>query len=335
MKIIPGLIWLILWCTNAHAQTKNGVSLGITGDTSDVQTPTRGGIVLIGGGGEVPGAFRWMIDRSGGGDVVILRATGDYLYHTTIDSLGKVNSIETLRISSRAEANDPGVAEKIRKAEMLFITGGDQSNYMKYWRDTRTEDAINYLLNEKKVPVGGTSAGCAILTGMYYSGENRSATGEVLKNPYDSSVTIYNNDFLQPPFLSNVISDQHYSERKRWGRHVTFLARITKEWNRYPRGIAPDERTAVCIDEKGRATVIGEGNAFFLQTLKGIVPAQCEPGKPLEWGMPNKALSVYVIKGSAQGNGYFNVKTFNHRKAKGGKAYWWGVSNGELLITEK
>ena len=318
--------------TNVHGQPKNEASIGILGDPADVAPKTKGGVVLIGGGGEVHGAFKWMIDRSGGGDVVILRATGDYLYHHTIDSLGKVNSIETLRIGSREMANDPIVAETIRNAEMLFITGGDQSNYMKYWRDTKTEEAINYLLNVKKVPVGGTSAGCAILTGMYYSGENKSATSEVLKNPYDSSVTIYNNDFLQPLYLSNVISDQHYSQRKRPGRHVTFLARITKEWNRYPRGIAPDERTAVCIDEKGKAVVIGEGSAYFIQTVKGVQPSQCEPGKPLIWGNPGKALKVYVIKGDPDGNGFFDVKKFNLKKASGGETFWWSVNNGELVI---
>ena len=42
---------------------------------------------------------------------------------------------------------------------------------------TKLNAAINYLLKEKKVSVGGTSAGCAILSGIYYSGENGVAAG--------------------------------------------------------------------------------------------------------------------------------------------------------------
>ncbi|MGZ5246247.1 MAG: cyanophycinase, partial [Flavitalea sp.] len=219
----------------------------------------------------------------------------------------------------------------IRNAEMLFITGGDQSNYMRFWRDTKVEDAINYLMNVKKVPVGGTSAGCAILTGMYYSGENRSATSAILKNPYDSSVTIYNNDFLEPPFLSNVISDQHYVARKRQGRHVTFLARIMNEWNRTPFGIAPDERTAVCINEKGKAIVIGEGNAYFISARKRKGPENLAPGVPLQWYHEGRALKVYELTGTANGNGSFDVRKFNFKKAGGGKHLWWSVKNGELI----
>ncbi|WP_119078881.1 cyanophycinase [Chitinophaga alhagiae] len=325
-------------CLYAQAQTIREArqvsgrvaSLGVTGDTADVVTHTRGGVALVGGGGDVPGAFRWMIDRSGGGNVVVIRASSNYLYNRTIDSLGKVASVETLLIDSREVADNPAVARVIRNAEMLFISGGDQSNYMNFWRGTATAEAINYLLNEKKVPVGGTSAGCAVLTGMYYSGENGSATAEALQNPYTDLVTLYNNDFLRPPFLHNVISDQHYVARKRQGRHMAFLARIITDWKVFPRGIAPDERTAVCIDEKGAARVFGEGKAYFLITGPRHAPEQCAPGKPVQWSGNRMAVSVYELQGAAGGNGYFSVADFNPAKAKGGKWYYWWVENGNL-----
>ena len=271
-----------------------------------------------------------MIARSGGGDVVILRASGDYLYNRTIDSLGKVNSVETLLINSRELANNDSVAAIIRNAEMLFITGGDQSNYMRCWRDTKTEVAINYLLREKKIPVGGTSAGCAILTGFYYSGEKGSARSTVLKDPFDSTVTVYNNDFLQPAFLTTVISDQHYVARNRQGRHVAFMSRIIKDWNIFPKGIAPDERTAVCIDEKGYAMVFGSGKAYFLSTASGKPPEVCKPGTPLQWVAGKKAIRVYELQGTASGNGRFSVSDFLPSKANGGVWQWWWVENGVL-----
>ena len=335
-KSIPFILAYALLCSTVFAQSKKatGPSLKLTGDPKDVTTRTRGGVALIGGGGNVDAAFKWMIERSGGGDVVVIRASGDYLYNDDIGKLGKVNSVETLLIDSREVANNEKVARTIRNAEMLFITGGDQSNYMRFWRNTKTSEAINYLLNVKKVPVGGTSAGCAILGGFYYSGEQGSPAAAATMNPYDSLVTIYNNDFLHPPFLQNIITDQHYVARKRQGRHVTFISRIINDWKVFPKGIAPDERTAVCIDENGNAKVIGEGKAYFLLTDPAHAPEVCKAGQPLQWVAGQQAIKVYEIQGSEAGSGSFSVADFDPAKAKGGKWYWWWVENGKLQQSE-
>ncbi|MDN3547072.1 cyanophycinase [Mucilaginibacter aquaedulcis] len=310
-------------------------SIGIVGDTANVNTPVKAGMVLVGGGRDVDEAFKWMIDRSGGGDVVILRASGKDGYNDYINSLGKVNSVETLKIDSRKLADNDTVAYIIRNAEMLFISGGDQSNYMNFWRGTKTMDAINYLLNVKHAPVGGTSAGCAIMGGFYYSGEKASLTTEqALANPYDSLVTVYNNDFLHAPFLKSVITDQHYITRERQGRHVTFLARIIKNWNIFANGIAVDEHTAVCIDETGKAIVTGSSKAYFLITNSQKPPEVCEPGKPLTWQNNQQAIKVYEVQGTATGTGNFDVAGFNTTKASGGKWYWWWVDTGKLKRQE-
>ncbi|PSL47523.1 cyanophycinase-like exopeptidase [Chitinophaga niastensis] len=306
-------------------------SIGIIGDTADVQTPVKGGVVLIGGGGNVNGAFQWMLERSGGGDVVILTASGNAGYNADIDSLGKVNSVETLNITTRELADNDTVAHIIRQAEMLFIAGGDQSRYMQQWRGTKVNAAINYLLQEKKVPVGGTSAGCAILSGLYYSGEGGSAVADsVLANPYDPLVTLYNNDFLHAPYLQQVISDQHYLTRKREGRHVTFMSRIIQDWRIFPKGIAPDEKTAVCIDEHGTAKVFGVSKAYFICTDTLKKPELCEKGQPLQWNNNGQAMKVYEIPATATGNGSFQVSDFDPAKASGGTWYWWWVENGQL-----
>ena len=341
-------LFLFLFTYNSYGQSNGGAkspisrvvagrpgSLGIIGDTTDVKNPTKAGSVLMGGGTDVAAAFKWMIARSGGGNVVIIRASGTAAYNPYIDSLGKVSSVETLKIDSRALANNDTVVRYIRNAEMLFIAGGDQSNYMKYWKGTKTMDAINYLLNVKHVPVGGTSAGCAIMSGFYYSGEFRSVTSkEALSNPYDTSVRIYNNDFLHVPFLKNVITDQHYLTRNRQGRLVTFSSRIIKNWNIYANGIAADEKTAVCIDEKGKAIVMGKSKAYFLITNPQKSPEVCVPDKPLTWNNKQQAIKVYEIQGSETGAGSFDVAHFKTTKPTGGKWYWWWVDNGELKSAE-
>ncbi len=286
---------------------------------------------MVGGGKDVDAAFKWMMNRSGGGDVVVIRASGTDAYNPYIYGLGKINSVETLLINSRDLANNDTVAYIIRNAEMLFIAGGDQSNYMKFWKGTKTLDAINYLLNVKHAPVGGTSAGCAILGGFYYSGEDGSITAdEALANPYNKLVKVYNNDFLRTPYLQSVITDQHYLTRGRQGRHVAFLSRIYKDWNIAARGIAADERTAVCMDEYGKATVIGTSKAYFLITDSKEVPETCEPGKPLNWNRQHRAIKVYEIQGRPECNGTFDIAGFDLKKADGGKWSWWWVEDGVL-----
>ncbi|SEW18971.1 beta-aspartyl-peptidase (threonine type) [Chitinophaga sp. YR573] len=326
--IVRFVTCLLLLCSCLHAQHRPA-SVGIIGDTADIQTPVKGGVVLMGGSTSVDDAFKWMLERSGGGDVVILRATGTDSYNSYIDELGKSNSIETLKIDSRDLANNDTVANIIRHAEMLFIAGGDQSNYLRYWKGTKTDAAINYLLNVKKAPVGGTSAGCAILSGLYYSGEGGSAVSiETLANPYDPLVTLHNNDFLHPPYLQNVLTDQHFLARGREGRHASFLARIAKDWHLFAKGIAVDEQTAVCIDTKGVATVMGQSKACFIYTT--AAPERCVAGQPLEWNLHQKALQVYELPAG----GHFDVAHFDKAKAQGGTWNWWYVDNGRLVKSD-
>jgi cyanophycinase len=306
-------------------------SIGIIGDTADVATPVIGGTVLMGGGKDVESAFKWMIDRSGGGDVVIIRVSGTDAYNSFVYNLGKVNSVETLKITSRELADNDTVAKIIRNAEMLFIAGGNQADYMKFWRGTKANDAINYLLNIKKAPVGGTSAGCAVLSGFYYSGENGGVvSSEALADPFNNKVTVYNNDFLHAPFLQNVITDQHYLTRTREGRHLVFLGRIISDFHAVSFGIAADEKTAVCVDEKGFAKVLGLSKAYFIAQTVGKLPEQFGQGKPVTWKQTEQALSVYEIEATVTGNGIFNVATFKESEASGGKWYWWWIDNGIL-----
>ncbi|MEO6681358.1 MAG: cyanophycinase [Ginsengibacter sp.] len=307
-------------------------SLGIIGDTSDIQTNTKAGLVIMGGSTDVDAAFQWMIERSGGGDVVIIRASGTDAYNSYINKLGKVNSVETLKIDSRKLAGDDGVARVIKNAEMLFIAGGDQSDYMEYWKGSKVMEAINYLLNEKKVPVGGTSAGAAILGNYYYSGERASVTStSALANPFSMDITLYKDDFIKAPFLQNVLIDQHFSQRNREGRLVVFMGRIMSDWQKTPYGIGVDEKTAVCIDENGIAQVVGTNKAYFLKTESGKTPETFSADRPVTWNREGKAISVSAISAVAKGN-QFNLKTFQPGNATGLANYWWSVVAGEIYF---
>lgn len=149
-------------------------------------------------------------------------------------------------------------------------------------------------------------------------------------DPADSKITVYDNDFLNAPYLNNVITDQHYLTRSREGRHVVFLGKIMKSFKKLAYGIAADEKTAVCVDEKGIATVIGSSFAYFIipETLKQ--PEQFEPGKAVVWKHNEQALRVYEVQGSEAGNGRFDLNNFSNVQPTGGKWFWWWAENGKL-----
>lgn len=103
-------------------QAKAKLTRWIAGSAADVSTSTTGGTVLMGGGTDVDAAIQWMIQKSGGGDFVIIRASGADGYNSYIyNDLGGVNSCETILIDSRNAANDPGVETTIRNAEAVFM----------------------------------------------------------------------------------------------------------------------------------------------------------------------------------------------------------------------
>lgn len=306
----------------------------MTGDPADVTTTTTGGLVLMGGSTDVDEAIRWMIQKSGGGDFVIIRASGADGYNPYIYSeLGGVNSVETLILDTRTKAQDATVAQKIRNAEAVFIAGGNQANYVNYWKDTPVEDALNYLVNTKKVPVGGTSAGCAILGQQYYSALSGSVTStQVLANPYHRDVTIGNNDFINAPFLANTITDTHYNNPDRKGRHFGFLARMTKDWSLQAKGIGVEERTAVLIDQNGTARVVGELKAYFLQRHNSSTPEQCVSRKALTWNRSGQAVRVYEIQGSATVAGAnASLDLTNWTTGTGGTWKFMSSNNGSFL----
>lgn len=309
-----------------------------TGDTSDVNTPTSGGTVLMGGATENDNAMRWFLQRANGGDVVVIRASGsdgynDYLY----SDLGvPVNSVQSIVTPNLAAALDPYVAQQIRRAEALWIAGGDQWNYVSYWKDGPVGEAIRYLIEEKKAVVGGTSAGMAVLGEAYFSAQNGTITSaEALANPYAAKMALGYNNFLHTPFLHNLITDTHYDDPDRRGRHVAFMARLATDHNDRFWGIASEEYTAVCIDTAGMARVFGgypqeQDYAYFLQMTceTPFLPENCAPNTALQWQRGNKALTVCKVAGKNDGSNTFSLGDW--KTTSGGAWENWWVEAGQL-----
>ena len=268
-------------------------------------TPAAPKVTLMGGGSEHDQAMRWFLEAAHRGDVLVLRASGsdgyqEYLY----EELGvPVNSVETLVVDTVDAANHPYVLQQIQHAEAVWFAGGDQWQYLRVWGQSEMKEALQTHIDQGKT-IGGTSAGMAVLGEWYYTAENGSVISEeALQNPYHPLVTL-GTGFLKIPILQNTITDQHYGNRDRQGRHVTFMARILQQATAAMTslmelqvqladlfngtissimpapvvyGIACDEYTAIAIDgTTGKAHVYGNmpeypDAVYFIQSKRGCV----------------------------------------------------------------
>ena len=252
----------------------------LVGDPADVVPPRMSlpSLVLMGGGRSVPDAFRWMIERSGGGNFVVLRAAGNDAYNDYLYALGGLSSVETLVIPSREAASHPFVLSRVRQADALFIAGGNQGDYVRYWKDTPLDRAIHELADHN-VPIAGFSAGLAILGEYAFTAERgaiRSAAA--MADPFDQAITL-SHDFLALPALRNVITDSHFDTRDRMGRLITFMSRLVSEGRTDTvRGIGVGSGAALLVED-GWAERVGGGPVYFLET--STAPEVLQPRLPL------------------------------------------------------
>jgi cyanophycinase len=234
--------------------------------------------------------------------------------------------VATLIIPDRQSAQEPTAAGIIRRAAVIFIAGGDQANYIRGWKDTPVQDAINSGIADGK-PIGGTSAGLAVLGEFVYGAlgdrpdDNDLASPEVLANPYFERVTLARG-FLTVPHLENLLTDSHFATRDRMGRTLGFLARVMQDgWSKTPREIAVDEKSALLVGSDGTGFVVGKGKGvYFLRP--SLAPEVCKKGEPLTF----RNVSVYKLPAG----GRFDLVSWT---GTGGTNYLLSVVNGRIEST--
>jgi len=277
IKLVAGLLFAIAFNTAAGAgklsyeyfSVGDPVKDPVIAASARATTPSY---VIMGGGPDVDQAFQWMIQRAGikpgtGGRLVIIRARGTEAYNPYIyysDASGGtstlppanqdgwvggaylgLSSVETLVIPDINAANNEVVNKIVARANVVFIAGGDQSDYIKYWKNTQLDWTLQ-ALNSNKVPIGGTSAGLAVLGQFDFAALQGTVTSsQALSNPFNrymtldpapqtlnpTSPTFTAGGFITPLPLFNTILDSHFDERDRMGRLVTFVSRLISPFN--------------------------------------------------------------------------------------------------------
>jgi len=256
-------------------------------------------LALMGGGGSVDAAYTAIASHAGGGHIVILRAVSDDSFDPEDGDYGKsfaakwgpVESAETFVFHNRAAAFDPRVIASLRAADGIFLAGGDQGNYIRYWKGTPVQDALNAHVRANR-PIGGSSAGLAILGHFSYTAlDGGSMESKVaLGDPYNSGVTL-EGDFLHLHWLESVITDTHFSKRCRLGRLIVFVARINQQQpGGTVIGVGVDEKSALLIGADGIGRMAG-GSAGSAWLVK-----QQRPAAILAAGQPLTLQDIRIVR---------------------------------------
>ncbi|ATC94896.1 Type 1 glutamine amidotransferase-like domain-containing protein [Pseudoalteromonas tunicata] len=255
--------------------------LGDQADSCSELNTENGAVLLMGGGSDVDNAF---INRVGphvgqGADVVVLRTSGTDAYNDYLLGLLDANSVETLIVDSRNKANEPYVDWAIRSAEFVWVSGGDQSEYLNQWQGTSLQSALQYVFDKGGV-IGGTSAGMALMANSIYDPDGiQGAVSNEVVTDFCHNTLQFNNRFVSVPMLDNSLTDTHFKERDRMGRSLVSLAHhATTSF-----AIAASEATSIFITTDGKGIVDGSAEVYILKESEQTIRKALNCGQAVEY----------------------------------------------------
>lgn len=263
----------------------------------DVAAKTPGkvqpGLLLMGGGDRNFDALRWFMAHAGNGHVVVLRASqAGEIGEEFFNEVGGIKSVETFVFNDREAASDPKILAALKRADGIFIAGGDQSRYVRYWRGTPVAAALDAHVKAGK-PLGGTSAGLAMLGEYLYGAMDGGSqiSPRALADPLGPDNTI-ETDFLHLAALKGVVTDTHFSERGRLGRLVAFVAKAESMAGRPLLGLGVDEDAAVAVEGDGSARVYATAPGAGAIVVRGGFDRQAEDEPMRQAGIETEVAGV-------------------------------------------
>lgn len=199
-------------------------------------------------------------------------------YAGIFKSLGVATDVVDIRI--REEAFDERRVETIKKAAVVFFTGGDQLRISSQIGDSPVFQCMRDLYVNGGTLVG-TSAGAAAM----------SATMLVSGNGDESSKISALEMAPGLAFLNDAVVDSHFAERGRIGRLLGAVAQNPRNL-----GLGIDEDTAIVVEREKHFTVIGDGAVYVVD------------GSPITYSSlsdehPAGILSIYDVRMHVLGSG--------------------------------
>lgn len=120
----------------------------------------------------------------------------------------QVSNVNVLDIRTREDAQDSDTLQRLRRADVIMFSGGDQLRLSAIFGGTEFLKILKDRYNKEEIVIAGTSAGAAAAsTTMIYRGNSNEA---LLKGEVQITAGL--------GFINDVIIDTHFVQRGRIGR---------------------------------------------------------------------------------------------------------------------
>ena len=188
-------------------------------------------------------------------------------YVKALSYLG-ANNVDVLNIEKREQASEPEIIEKLKAADVVMFTGGDQLRLTSILGGTPFHDLLLHKYNNENFIYAGTSAGAAAASNnMIYQGSSSEA---LLKGEVKITSGL--------GLIDDVIIDTHFVQRGRIGRLFQAVVGNPKVL-----GIGLGEDTGLLITNGKQMEAIGSGLVILVdgREIKDTNLTQVEMGQPI------------------------------------------------------
>jgi cyanophycinase len=245
---------------------------GLTPDESPRRT-----LLIIGGAEDRLGrsvVLKRFVRLAGGrSSRIVLIPTASSFVDEVVDTYSRVFTrlragpdIRVVHAASRAEAHDPDLVARFDDATAVFIGGGSQLKLSQFVVGTPVGNAIVDAYH-RGVVIAGTSAGASIMSRFMISLGDEGLTPRQRSSQLTAGLGL----------LEDVIVDQHFEQRGRYGRLMSIVANSPNLL-----GVGIDENTAVEIRDEHVMTIVGTGGVFVLDARNAVTDApDARRGAPL------------------------------------------------------
>jgi cyanophycinase len=188
-------------------------------------------------------------------------------YVKALSYLG-ANNVDVLNIERREQAMDPEIVARLKAADVVMFTGGDQLRLTSILGGTPFHDLLLHKYNNEDFIYAGTSAGAAAASNnMIYQGSSSEA---LLKGEVKITSGL--------GLIDDVIIDTHFVQRGRIGRLFQAVVGNPKTL-----GIGLGEDTGLLITNGRQMEAIGSGLVILVdgREIKDTNLTQVELGQPI------------------------------------------------------
>lgn len=188
-------------------------------------------------------------------------------YAKAFQYLGATN-VDVLYIEKREDSNNEEVLDRLKKADIVMFTGGDQLRLTSILGGSKFHDLLLHKYHNEEFIYAGTSAGAAAASvNMIYQGSSHEA---LLKGEVKISSGL--------GLIDNVVIDTHFVQRGRIGRLFQAVVGNPKIL-----GIGLGEDTGLLITKGQYMEALGSGLVILVdgKEIKDTNLTQVELGKPI------------------------------------------------------